>query len=74
MATNDDALVRALVHDAHVILTSDTEHNLARERDLDHVKAGIALADKILAGSASEADKASVAGFVHPSVRGLYLA
>jgi hypothetical protein len=74
MPTDDDTLVRALVHDAHVMLTSDAPGNLAREGDLDRVKKGIALADKILEGAASDADRASVADFVHPQVRSLYLA
>jgi hypothetical protein len=45
----------------------------AREKDLGHVQAGIALADRILAGNATDTEKESVADFVAPQVKTLYL-
>jgi hypothetical protein len=72
-AHSDEELARALVHDAHVILDSDAPGNLGREDELDHVKRGIRLADKLLAGTATDEERASVGDFVHPQVRSLYL-
>ena len=73
MTASDYQLVRALVHDASVYLQSHGPDDDAREKDLGHVQAGIALADRILAGNATDTDKESVADFVAPQVRTLYL-
>jgi hypothetical protein len=72
MAADDDTLARALVHDAHVILSSDTPDNLGREDDLNHVKDAISLADTILSGNATDEQRARVEGFVHPQIRSLF--
>jgi hypothetical protein len=73
MTASDYQLVRALVHDASVYLQSHGPDDDAREKDLGHVQAGIALADRILAGNATDTEKESVADFVAPQVRALYL-
>jgi hypothetical protein len=69
VAASDYQLVRALVHDASVYLQSHGPDDDA----LGHVQAGIALADRILAGNATDAEKESVADFVAQQVRTLYL-
>jgi hypothetical protein len=69
---DDETLVRALVHDAHVMLTSDAPDSVGREDDLDHVKRSIAMAERILSGNATAEDRASVGGLVHPQVRSTY--
>ena len=71
-AAGDENLVKALVHHANVILYSDTPENASRERDLDDVKRALRLAERILDGSASGDDRASVREVVHEQVRGLY--
>ncbi len=73
MPASDHQLVRALVHDASVYLQSHGPDDDAREKDLRHVQAGIALADRILAGNATDKEKESVADFVAREVRTLYL-
>jgi hypothetical protein len=73
MTASDERLVRALVHDASVCLQAHGPGDEAREGDLVHVQTGIGLADRILAGSATDLEKDSVADFVHPQVRSLYL-
>ena len=73
MTVSDNRLVQALVHDASVYLQSHGPDDDARERDLGHVQAGIGLADRILAGNATDKEKESVADFVAPQVRTLYL-
>ena len=55
---DDETLVRALVHDADVMLITDDADNVGREDDLDHVKRSIAMAEKILSGNASAEDRA----------------
>jgi hypothetical protein len=69
---DDDTLVKALVHNAYVILISDAPDNVGREDDLDHVKRSIAMADRILSGNATAEDRASVPELVHPHVRSTY--
>ena len=64
--------VRALIHDAAVMLTGDSPDNVGREDDLEHVRRGINLANKILACNATEKEKASAAGVVHPQTRSLF--
>lgn len=72
MTSEDENLVTALVHDANVILGSDDPDNVGREAELDGVKQSIRLAEKILAGKATEAEKASVKDKVHPQTRSLF--
>jgi len=73
MTASDHQLLCALVHDASVYLQSHGPNDDDRETDLRHVQSGIALADKILAGNATDVEKESVADFVAPQVRTLYL-
>jgi hypothetical protein len=73
MTASDNQPVRALVHDASVYLQSHGPDDDAREKDLGHVQAGIALADRILACNATDTEKESVADFAAPRVRALYL-
>jgi hypothetical protein len=54
-----------------VFLQSHGPNEDDREKDLRHVQSGIALADKILAGNATDTEKESVAEFVAPRVRAL---
>ncbi len=72
MTTSDVRLAEALLHHANVILMSDDPENLGREGDLDNVKASTKLAEKILAGDATAADRQRVGDLVHPQVRSLY--
>lgn len=67
MDPDDRNRVSALVHHANVILSSDQPDNFDRESDL--VKRSLRLADKLLAGTATEEDRRTASDQVHPSVR-----
>lgn len=69
MDPDDRNRVSALVHHANVILSSDQPDNFDRESDLDNVKRSLRLADKLLAGTATEEDRRTASDQVHPSVR-----
>ena len=73
MTASDYQLVQALVHDASVYLQSHGPDDDAREKDLGHAQAGISLADRILAGNATDTETESAADFVAPQVRAPYL-
>lgn len=69
MTEGDRKLANALLHHVNVTLGSDDPANVARERDLDDVKRATKLAEPIVNGEATAADKATVADIVHPQVR-----
>ena len=68
----DINLVSALVHDANVILGSDDPDNVGREGDLDGVKVRLRMAEKILAGNATDADRSAAANQVHSQTNDLF--
>jgi hypothetical protein len=68
----DENRVAALVHHANVIFTSDGPQNAGRENDLADIKRALQLAEQILSGHASEAERQSAGELVHPQVRSLY--
>jgi hypothetical protein len=72
MTAEEENLVRALVHDANVILGSDAPDNVGREGELDGVKEELRLAEKVLNGNATDAEKTSVRELVHPQTRSLF--
>lgn len=71
VAPTDQQIARALVHDAQLFLIASadgpSEHELALVRGL------LDLAEKVLAGTATDADRAQAAEIVHPSTRDNYL-
>jgi len=73
MPPSDQELVRALVHDANRYLSTDSPDSVRRESDLNHVKEDLGLAEKLLAGEASDEDRALVLDLVEPRVRSLLL-
>jgi HD superfamily phosphodiesterase len=73
MPPSDSELVRALVHDANRYLSTDSPSNVRRESDLNHVKEVLGMAEKLLAGEATDEDRALVGDLVDPQVRSVLL-
>lgn len=73
MDPGDETLVRALVHDANIRLVGSSGADLGHDGDLDAIRRVLAVAEKILAGTASDEEKVSVPEIVHPQVRSFYL-
>jgi hypothetical protein len=73
LSPEDIKLARALVHDAEVKLNGSSSADHGHDQELQGVHRVVSLADKILAGKASDEDRALVPELVHPSVRSLYL-
>jgi hypothetical protein len=71
MPPSDNELVFTLVHDANRYLSTDSSDNVRRESDLNHVKEELGLAEKLLAGEASDEDRALVGDLVQQRVRTL---
>jgi hypothetical protein len=69
MSPEEENLVKALLHDANVILGSDQPENVGREDELAGVKKEIRLAETIANGAASAEEIASVADLVHPQTK-----
>jgi hypothetical protein len=62
----------ALVHDANRDLSTDSAESVRRESDLEHVKEALGIAEKLLAGEATDEDRALVGDLVQQQrVRGL---
>ena len=69
MPPSDNELALALVHDANRRLSADSPYEIGRESQLNHVKEGLGLAEKLLAGEANDEDRALVLDLVQPDVR-----
>jgi hypothetical protein len=74
MNFSDQQLLLALVHDANVMLSGHSADDLGHDADVEHVKIVLKAAERILSGKATQEERASVPGLVHPQVRSLYLA
>jgi hypothetical protein len=72
VTADDQILMQALLHHANVVFSSDAPENVGRERELDNIKESTKLAERILAGNATDEDKQRVAQLVHPSVRTMF--
>src|SRR4051812_2616062 len=65
-------LVEALLHHINIIFSSDAPDNVGRENELDNIKSCSTIAEKIVRGTASDDDKTTAAGLLHPQVRNTY--
>jgi hypothetical protein len=71
MPPSDNELALVLVHDANRYLSTDSADSVRRESDLEHVKEVLGMAEKLLAGDATDEDRALVADLVQQRARTL---
>lgn len=64
--------MEALLHHVNTIFMSDMPDNIGREQELDNIKKSTNVAERILTGTATPEERASVRDLVHPLVRSLY--